>query len=184
MWSAIAFVQFRMRIYSAWMIAESICIVAGIGVYPESSCPESGIGPKNLSEAFKNTDELVKYSAECVNNLDIPKIEHSDGFRSGMRAWNRSVQFWLANFVYKRSSKSIRLDKKFYILEVRNTFFTFRNFSKFLRLSYTMFVSAFWHGIKPGYFLSFLTIPLCTFAEDILFKAFPIDRRPTWVGTL
>lgn len=51
------------------------------------------------------------------------------------------------------------------------------------RMPYTMFVSAFWHGIHPGYFLSFLTIPLCTAAEDALFKAVPLNKkgsRPVW----
>jgi hypothetical protein len=46
-----------------------------------------------------------------------------------------------------------------------------------------MFVSAFWHGIHPGYFLSFLTIPLCTAAEDTLFKVVTADengKRPMW----
>uniref|UniRef100_A0A1I7YS16 Lysophospholipid acyltransferase 7 n=1 Tax=Steinernema glaseri TaxID=37863 RepID=A0A1I7YS16_9BILA len=42
-------------------------------------------------------------------------------------------------------------------------------------MPYTMFISAFWHGIHPGYFLSFLTIPLCTAAEDVMFRRFPED---------
>lgn len=92
------------------MVAESICIVSGIGVYPQSSCPEPGTGPKILEEAFKykSINKAIKYSSETISNLDISRIEHSDGFRSGMRAWNRSVQFWLANFVYKRSKKYTR----------------------------------------------------------------------------
>lgn len=47
-----------------------------------------------------------------------------------------------------------------------------------------MFISAFWHGVHPGYFLSFLTIPLCTTAEDLLFKVVPANSetgvRPMW----
>lgn len=43
-----------------------------------------------------------------------------------------------------------------------------------------MLVSAFWHGIHPGYFLSFLTIPLCTAAEDMVFRVFPEENRPKW----
>ena len=47
-----------------------------------------------------------------------------------------------------------------------------------------MFISAFWHGIHPGYFLSFLTIPLCTTAEDLIFSAVPKDEKtgqhPKW----
>lgn len=47
-----------------------------------------------------------------------------------------------------------------------------------------MLISAFWHGVYPGYFLSFLTIPLCTAAEDRLFNAFPIESRPRWMQYL
>ena len=53
-------------------------------------------------------DPSVEFDSETINNLNIPNVEHSDGFRSGIRAWNRTVQFWLANFVYRRSSRSIR----------------------------------------------------------------------------
>lgn len=88
------------------MLSESICIAAGIGVYPKRLCPRTGYGPKvyDLEEKLEDCD----CNAETINNLDIPHIEYSDGFRSGMRAWNRTVQFWLANFVYKRSNKMIR----------------------------------------------------------------------------
>ena len=34
-----------------------------------------------------------------------------------------------------------------------------------------MAVSAYWHGVHPGYYLSFLTIPLCTTVEDLVFSA-------------
>ncbi|KAI6233953.1 Lysophospholipid acyltransferase 7 [Aphelenchoides fujianensis] len=142
--SALAFIYLRMRIYSAWMVAESICAISGIGIYAKNQNSEPGGGPKRALEAG---EEVLEYDTATIDNLDIPQVENSDGFRSGMRAWNRTVQFWLANFVYKRSPKSIRMP-------------------------YTMFVSAFWHGVHPGYFLSFLTIPLCTAAEDVLFRHF------------
>jgi hypothetical protein len=51
------------------------------------------------------------------------------------------------------------------------------DFINTLRMPYTMFVSAFWHGVHPGYFMSFLTIPLCTAAEDVVFKVFPADKE-------
>ncbi|KAI6177386.1 Lysophospholipid acyltransferase 7 [Aphelenchoides bicaudatus] len=147
--SALAFIYLRMRIYSAWMVAESICIISGIGIYPKNQESETGNGPKRELEEGERVSE---YDTRTIDNLDIPSVENSDGFRSGMRAWNRSVQFWLASYVYKRSPKSIRMP-------------------------YTMFISAFWHGVHPGYFMSFLTIPLCTTAEDIVFKLFPVDSE-------
>ena len=39
-----------------------------------------------------------------------------------------------------------------------------------------MLVSAFWHGFHPGYYLSFLTIPYCLAAEDLLLQAFYNDK--------
>lgn len=144
-WSALAFAYFRMRIYSAWMVAESICIVAGIGVYPSRLNARTGNGPKALSpisdETANDSDRdgsKCGYDAQTISNLDIPQIEHSDGFRSGMRAWNKTVQFWLAYFVYKRSNKLHR-----FVIVLRVWFFkrkhgrasnTERNllFSKFL----------------------------------------------------
>lgn len=31
-----------------------------------------------------------------------------------------------------------------------------------------MLISAYWHGIHPGYYLSFLTIPLCLASEGMM----------------
>jgi hypothetical protein len=48
--SALAFVYLRMRIYSAWMVAESICVISGIGIYPTANQAEPGGGPKKELE--------------------------------------------------------------------------------------------------------------------------------------
>ena len=42
-----------------------------------------------------------------------------------------------------------------------------------------MIVSAWWHGIHPGYYLSFLTIPPTVMAEDVMKNAFrsKTDKR-------
>ena len=40
------------------------------------------------------------------------------------------------------------------------------------RVATTMMVSAFWHGIHAGYYLSFITIPINLIAEDTMIKAF------------
>uniref|UniRef100_A0A914URM3 Lysophospholipid acyltransferase 7 n=1 Tax=Plectus sambesii TaxID=2011161 RepID=A0A914URM3_9BILA len=148
MYMSPVFVFLRMRVYCAWMLSESACIANGIGAYPAESRPAPGAGPTDLDAYNRTKDDATEWSYEAIKNLDIGQVEMSDGFRSGMRAWNRSVQYWLATYVYKRSPKAARMPL-------------------------TMLVSAFWHGIHPGYYLSFLTIPLCTYAEDLIFSVFP-----------
>lgn len=48
----------------------------------------------------------------------------------------------------------------------------------------TMLVSAFWHGVHPGYYLSFLTIPVCTAVEDLVHRQYSVryiqGRRQVW----
>jgi lysophospholipid acyltransferase 7 len=40
------------------------------------------------------------------------------------------------------------------------------------RVAVTMTVSAFWHGVHPGYYLSFLTIPPNLVAEELMAVSF------------
>lgn len=43
--------------------------------------------------------------------------------------------------------------------------------NSFFRSAWTMLLSAYWHGLHPGYYLSFMTIPLCLAAEGYLESA-------------
>ncbi|KAE9421296.1 hypothetical protein Angca_006524, partial [Angiostrongylus cantonensis] len=159
-YAAAVFVVFRARVYSAWAVAEIICITLGLGIYPTDSEPRIVVGPTNLEKyrELKGRSD-VTYSSEAIVNLDISEIEFSDGFRSGIRSWNKSVQSWLALYVYSRTNRLYRVEL-------------------------TMFVSALWHGTYGGYFMSFLIVPMCTSVEDIIFKQVPINpitnQRPTW----
>eukprot|EP00611_Tribonema_gayanum_P014718 TRINITY_DN2619_c0_g1_i7.p1 TRINITY_DN2619_c0_g1~~TRINITY_DN2619_c0_g1_i7.p1 ORF type:complete len:153 (-),score=28.52 TRINITY_DN2619_c0_g1_i7:81-539(-) len=49
------------------------------------------------------------------------------------RAWNKMTQSWLEKYVYTRTNNSLMA---------------------------TYFVSAFWHGFYPGYYLFFMSLPL------------------------
>lgn len=49
----------------------------------------------------------TRYNTEAVRNLDIRTIEFGVTFRGGMRAWNRTVQYWLAAYVYKRVPRAV-----------------------------------------------------------------------------
>ncbi|CAB3399863.1 unnamed protein product [Caenorhabditis bovis] len=158
-YAAAIFLVFRARVYSAWAIAESICVVLGIGIYPVESKPRIIVGPTDL-EKFNELQkkENVEMDSEAIVNLNIPEVEFSNGFRDGMKAWNRSVQTWLAIYVHSRV--------------------------KFMRVELTMLVSALWHGVYAGYFMSFGVVAMCAKLEDVIFRLVPVNpatgKRPAW----
>ncbi|KJH43000.1 MBOAT family protein [Dictyocaulus viviparus] len=170
LYAAAVFIVFRARVYSAWAVAESICVVLGLGVYPVDSMPRIVVGPTDL-EKFRELSWRpdIAYNSEAIVNLDIYEVEFrstsdyqiemGEGIRRGIRSWNKSVQSWLALYVYSRTNQMYRVEL-------------------------TMFVSALWHGTYAGYFMSFLAVPMCTSVEDTIFKYMPVNeftnKRPLW----
>ena len=49
-----------------------------------------------------HTEDDIRYSFSTVHNLDLYGCELAPTVREGMRAWNMTVQYWLATYVYKR----------------------------------------------------------------------------------
>ncbi|CAF0874634.1 unnamed protein product [Brachionus calyciflorus] len=149
LYMALIFTLFRFRFYIAWAFAELSCISAEFGVYPLISSPKPGAGPTKLKE-LKNLDKkLLKsadFSFDCINNIDEYKCETAKTVKDVMHYWNMTVQFWMANNVYKRVPL-----KKF-------------------GQPITMAVSAYWHGLHPGYYLSMLTTSPCILAENLMNK--------------
>jgi len=153
------FTVFRVRMYFAWLMSELVCMAAMLGAYPADSKPRIGKGPNDLqalhySESSGRDQKTIEYDFETIHNIDMWGCEFAPNVRLGMRAWNMSVQYWLATNVYHR----IHI--------------------KPLRATITMAVSAFWHGIHPGYYLSFLTIPPCMAAETAMAAAFRSKDDP------
>ncbi|XP_075696004.1 membrane-bound acylglycerophosphatidylinositol O-acyltransferase MBOAT7 isoform X1 [Rhinoderma darwinii] len=141
------FFVFRMRFYVAWIFAECGCIAAAFGAYPVAAKSRSGGGPTvEYAPLERDTDGSkvkIDYDYETVKNIDCYGADFCVKVKDGMRCWNMSVQWWLAQYIYKNSPiKS----------------FVFGS-------AWTMLISAYWHGIHPGYYLSFLTIPLCLASE-------------------
>uniref|UniRef100_A0A8R1I651 Lysophospholipid acyltransferase 7 n=1 Tax=Caenorhabditis japonica TaxID=281687 RepID=A0A8R1I651_CAEJA len=85
LYAALIFVVFKTRVYSAWAIAESICVILGIGIYPAASNPKIIVGPSDL-EVFKQlrNDENVVMNSDAIVNLDIPKVGKKSGCLTGL----------------------------------------------------------------------------------------------------
>ncbi|XP_030742108.1 lysophospholipid acyltransferase 7 isoform X2 [Echinops telfairi] len=145
------FFAFRMRFYVAWIAAECGCIAAGFGAYPVAAKARAGGGPTLQCPPPSSPEKAaaLEYDYETIRNIDCYGTDFCVRVRDGMRYWNMTVQWWLAQYIYK--SAPVR--------------------SYVLRSAWTMLLSAYWHGLHPGYYLSFLTIPLCLAAEGRLESA-------------
>ena len=87
-------------------------------------------------------------SFKTVNNIDEYKCETAPTVKLVLHYWNMTVQYWMASFVYKRVNL------------------------KAARQPLTMALSAYWHGLHPGYYLSMLTTSPCILAENLMDKGF------------
>ncbi|XP_063157292.1 lysophospholipid acyltransferase 7-like [Candoia aspera] len=152
---------FRMRNYVTWYGAESACITAGLGAYPTSANSQSGRGPtveyESLNLSADGKASSVAYDYETIRNIDPYGTEFCAKVKDGIHCWNMTVQWWLAHYTYKNAP--------------------FRSYG--MRTAWTMFISAYWHGLRPGYHLSFLTIPLCLAAEGAMETGFLRHLSPS-----
>nr|CAB3263671.1 lysophospholipid acyltransferase 7 [Phallusia mammillata] len=137
----------RMRFYTAWLLAECAFVTLTLGAYPKDLSPRPGHGP-TIDPASKSRDssEKIEYGFETIRNINPYGCDFTPTVRLGMRNWNMTVQWWLANYVHRRWPNSL---KQFKIAGV-------------------MAVSAYWHGIDPGFFGAFLTMIFVMMAEDLL----------------
>ena len=103
----------------------------------EAVCISAGFGA-NLPGSSDPTVQDLK----PVININVLNVEFSDSLQMLIRNWNMSVQSWLLRFVYKRVSGP-----------------------KIARTLSTLLVSAFWHGVKPGYYVFFLCVPIFQIVE-------------------
>lgn len=150
------FTIFKLRFYVAWILAEFSCMTAGFGLYPSLSKPRPGGGPTNLTELKKFQTEQktksdlndVEFDYQTIHNIDEYGVETAPTVKSVLHTWNETVQYWMAQNVYKRV------------------------FFRPIGQGWTMFVSAYWHGLHPGYYMSMLTCTPGIWAETYMDKGF------------
>ncbi|CAF4246661.1 unnamed protein product, partial [Rotaria socialis] len=143
----LVFTLFRCRFYSAWLLAECMCMSAGFGAYPLVSKPKPGQGPTDLAalkHAYEQAPNTIAYDFETIHNIDEWKCESAFTVKEVLRYWNMSVQYWMATCVYKRI--------------------------KWRRIAHpaTMFVSAYWHGIHLGYYMGMVSTTPSILAENAM----------------
>eukprot|EP00922_Rhytidocystis_sp_ex-Travisia-forbesii_P051452 GHVS01076363.1.p1 GENE.GHVS01076363.1~~GHVS01076363.1.p1 ORF type:complete len:647 (+),score=20.01 GHVS01076363.1:223-2163(+) len=130
----------RARFVTAWMIAEVICLLAGLAYDPRGEHEEG-------EETTGWNGKKVNPSAvKCFDNWNV---EFYTSLRKLGRNWNCSVQTWLVLYVYKRCS---------WIK------------SSLLRKQVVMVVSAYWHGWDLGYYGMFMMFAFFQAAQEPLWN--------------
>lgn len=130
-----SFFIFRMRVYIGLTLSECICIMAGIGAYPEAFTSRPGGGPRDIVSLARPIAE-AKFDFETIHTFDAETTEQCLTIREAIHSYHMCLQYWLATVIYHRFP------------------------IKSLRTVATMAVSAFWHGLFAGYFVSLLGLPL------------------------
>lgn len=98
----------------------------------EAACILCGLG----YNGYDSKTQTIKWNR--VQNIDIWHVEMAQNTHETFEAWNMNTNKWLKNYVY------LRVVKKGKKPGFRSTLFTF-------------LTSAFWHGTRPGYYLTFAT---------------------------
>lgn len=76
-----------------------------------------------------------------VENIDIKGFETATSVQIISKNWNKRTQGWLERYTYHRTGRS---------------------------LVATYFISALWHGLYPGFFIMFMSLPLLTNVERLI----------------
>jgi hypothetical protein len=76
-----------------------------------------------------------------VENIEVIGFETAPNVQTISRVWNKRTQGWLERYTYNRTGRSVFA---------------------------TYFISALWHGLYPGFFVMFMTIPLMTNVERLI----------------
>jgi lysophospholipid acyltransferase len=93
---------------------------------------------------------------DMAENLDIVGVESGENVKVMMDAWNKFTANWLRRYVYVRVSNTSA------------------------KLPMTFFISAFWHGFYPGYYLSFMfSVPLMQCGRAMRKHVRPIFKTGT-----
>lgn len=146
-----SFLIFRSRIYFGLILTEIVCVLGGMGVYPDFTKPKSGHGPTQNFKRLKDiTDPEIlkdlKYNYETIQSINPYESDCVPTMREAMKHWNITVQYWLATYIY-------------------------RNFPyKKYRTHVTMLMSAVWHGVYAGYYFCIATVPFALVYEDVWVK--------------
>lgn len=123
---------FIYRIFYLWILGFNYRLTYyTIWLIAEGACIQCGIGYNGYDP---DTDS---FKWNRVQNIDPYSFELGQNCHECLESWNMNTNKWLKHYVHKRVAKPGRKPG------FKSTLFTF-------------ITSAFWHGTRPGYYLTFV----------------------------
>ncbi|KAI3403463.2 ale1 [Candida oxycetoniae] len=123
---------FVYRIFYMWVLGFSYRLkYYAIWTIAEGACILCGIGYNGFDS------ETGEFKWNRVQNIDPVAFETGQSVHACLEAWNQNTNKWLKYYVYLRVAKPGKKPG------FKSTVFTFAT-------------SAFWHGTRPGYYLTFV----------------------------
>nr|CAD7405084.1 unnamed protein product [Timema cristinae] len=102
---------------------------------------------------FNGFDQNGNPCWDLISNVDVLKFEFSLSLRDSIEQWNKGTGRWLRMIVYDRVDRCHTL------------------------LTYAL--SALWHGFYPGYYLTFMSGAMFTFASRAFLSIFLVHSQPS-----
>lgn len=123
---------FIYRIFYLWVLGFNHRLpYYTIWLIAEGACIQCGIGYNGYDS------ETDSFKWNRVQNIDPYKFETGQNCHVCLESWNMNTNKWLKHYVHKRIAKKGKKPG------FKSTLFTF-------------LTSAFWHGTRPGYYLTFI----------------------------
>lgn len=158
---------FGYRFLFAWLLAEAACIAAGVAFSGYTN-----LGRKRVLDEPIDGEYEIRVRAQYgkAENIHILGVELATDLPSVFRHWNISVHHWIRSHVF--GPVLARTGSK-----------TGAQVAAYLTLAY-------WHGLRPGYYLYFLSVPFLVWvsgtvsaAADVLGLRGPIRALAGWALT-
>lgn len=58
--------------------------------------------PFMVCTIYRYSGKGKAYNFDCIESIDIMKVETISTVRGATRIWNMTVQYWIAEYVYRR----------------------------------------------------------------------------------
>lgn len=139
-------VQYSFYLSFFWRLAESSCIAWGLGAYDTHAKP--GQGPIEQNDSISKTCDGNNWKFDTIDNGNGENWFLQNSLDEMVKNWNQTVRWWLVRYCYTTN----KIPKQ----------------HRLLRIFFTQFINALWHGGRLGSYCSLVVIVFAMIFENLV----------------